>query len=72
VFENTALSLKAQLVANELYPGFARRIYMNPYRYSLHMLPKSMLVEVGTHLNTKREALNAAEALAEVLARAVR
>jgi stage II sporulation protein P len=71
VFENTALSLKAQLAANELYPGFARRVYMNPYRYSLHMLPKSMLVEVGNHRSTKREALNAAEALAEVLARVV-
>jgi stage II sporulation protein P len=71
VFENTALALKAQLAANELFPGFTRRIYMNPYRYSLHMLPKSMLVEVGSQFNTKREALNAAEALAEVLARVV-
>jgi stage II sporulation protein P len=72
VFENTALALKAQLAANELFPGFTRRIYMNPYRYSLHMLPKSMLVEVGSQYNTKREALNAAEALAEVLARVVK
>jgi stage II sporulation protein P len=65
--ENLSLSLQMQLTANELYPNFARRIYIKPYRYSLHMLPKSMLVEVGANTNTLQEAKNAMEPLAEIL-----
>jgi stage II sporulation protein P len=60
-----------QLSANERYPGFARKVYLKPYRYSLHMLPKTLLVEVGAQNNTKQEALNAMEPLAEILAKVV-
>ncbi|WP_058486899.1 stage II sporulation protein P [Defluviitalea phaphyphila] len=66
--ENLAFSLKMQLKANELYPGFARKLYIKPYRYSLHMLPKSLLVEVGANTNTFEEAKNAMEPLAKILA----
>ncbi|MDR1914230.1 MAG: stage II sporulation protein P, partial [Clostridiales bacterium] len=65
---NLALSLSAQLTANSLYPNFTRKIYLNAYRYSLNMLPKSMLLEVGAQTNTKEEALNAMDPLAYVLA----
>lgn len=65
--DNLALSLQLQLISNELYPGFARNIYIKPYRYSLHMLPKSMLVEVGANTNTLEEAINAMEPLAEII-----
>ena len=68
VKDNMALSFDMQLTANKLYPGFTRKIYINAYRYSLHMLPKSMLVEVGAQTNTKEEALNAMEPLADILA----
>ena len=66
---NLSLSLKAQLTANGLYPSFTRKIYLNAYRYSLNMLPKSMLVEVGAQTNTKEEALNAMGPLAAILSR---
>lgn len=68
---NLALSFNMQLAANKLYPGFARKIYLKGYRFSLHMLPKSMLVEVGANTNTKEEAFNAVEPLADIIANVV-
>ena len=65
---NLALSLKMQIIANKLYPKLNRKIYINAYRYSLNMLPKSLLIEVGAQTNTKQEALNAIDLLAEILA----
>lgn len=65
---NLALSFNMQLNANSLYPGITRKVYLNAYRYSLHMMPKSMLVELGAQTNTKEEAFNAAEILADVIA----
>ena len=50
-------------------PDFARKIYLNAYRFSLHMLPRSTLVEVGAQTNTKEEALRAMKPLAEILAK---
>jgi len=69
---NLAFSFNAQLVANSLFPDFTRRIYLCAYRYSLNMLPKSMLIEVGAQTNTKEEAFNAMGPLAEVLARVLK
>lgn len=69
--DNLALSFNMQLTANTLYPGFTRKVYLNAYRYSLHMMPKSMLIEVGAQTNTKQEAFNSAELIAEIIARVV-
>lgn len=66
--ENLALSFNFQLTANTLYPNFTRKIYLNAYRYSLHMLPKSTLIEVGAQTNSKEEAMNAAYPLAKIIA----
>ena len=65
--DNMAFSFQMQLKANELYPGLTRKIYIKPYRYSLHMKPKSLLVEVGAQTNTVEEAYNAMEPLAHIL-----
>lgn len=65
--ENLALSFNLQLTANSLYPGFTRKIYLNAYRYSLHMLPKSALIEIGAQTNTKEEAFNAVYPLAKII-----
>lgn len=64
---NLALSFNMKKTADELYPKLSRKIYLNAYRYSLHMKPKSMLVEVGAQTNTKQEIYNAIDLLAEVL-----
>lgn len=68
---NLALSFNMQLAANSMYPGFTKKVYLNAYRYSLHMMPKSLFVEVGSQYNTKEEAVNSAEPLAEIIARVV-
>jgi len=65
---NLALSFRMQLYANAQYPGLMRKIYLKPYRYSLHMLPKSILVEIGAQNNTKQEAHNALIPLADIIA----
>ncbi len=66
--ENLAFSLQMKTAADSLYPNFSRKIYLNAYRFSLHMLPRSTLIEVGAQTNTKAEAKNAMEPLARVLA----
>lgn len=67
VEDNLALSLRAQMCANELYPGLTRKIYLNAYRYSLHLKPKSMLIELGAQTNTEAEVAASVDKLAEIL-----
>lgn len=65
--DNLAFSLQMQVVSSQLYPDFARKIYLKGYRYNLHFCPRSMLVEVGAQTNTLEEAMNAMEPLARIL-----
>lgn len=65
--DNLAFSFQLQLAAAEYYPGFSRFVYLKGYRYNLHYLPKSLLVEVGAQTNTYQEVLNAMDPLADVL-----
>lgn len=64
---NLALSFNMQMAANNMFPNFTRRIYLKPYRYINHLVPKSTLVEVGTQFTTMEEAWNAMEPLADVI-----
>ena len=66
--EPVAFSLQMKTSADRLFPDFSRKNYVAAYRYSLHMLPRSTLIEVGAQTNTKEEIRNAMELLAEVLA----
>lgn len=65
--DNLAFSLQMQLASESLYPGFVRHIYLRAYRYNLHLLPKSLLVEAGAQTNTVEEMMNAMEVLADTL-----
>ena len=65
--ENLSFSFQMQLATESMYPGFARKIYLKAYRYSLHMMPKSLLIEAGAQNNTIEEMKNAMELLANVL-----
>ena len=56
-----------QINAEENYPGFVRHIYLRAYRYNLHLMPKSLLVEAGAQTNTVEEMMNAMEVLADML-----
>ncbi len=65
--ENMSFAFQMQLKAEEYYPGVTRRIYLKGYRYNLHLLPKTLLVEVGAQNNTVEEEKNAMEPLAHML-----
>ena len=56
-----------QLASESMYPGFVRHIYLRAYRYNLHLLPKSLLIEAGAQTNTVEEMMNAMEVLSEIL-----
>ena len=65
--DNLAFSLQMQIASETLYPGFVRPIYLRGYRYNLHLMPKSLLIEAGAQTNTVGEMKNAMEVLAETL-----
>ena len=65
--DNLSFSLQMQLASESMYPGLARRIYLKGYRYSLHMMPKSLLIEAGAQTNTVQEMKNAMDLLANIL-----
>ena len=65
--DNLAFSFQAQVAANEYYPGITRKIYLRAYRYNMHVLPRTLLVELGAQTNTVEEIMNACEPLAHVI-----
>lgn len=65
--DNLAFSLRMQLEAEKMYPGFTRHIYLKAYRYNMHLMPKALLVEAGAQTNTVAEMMNAMEPLSEML-----
>ncbi|WP_069997932.1 stage II sporulation protein P [Cellulosilyticum sp. I15G10I2] len=69
--ENLAFSLQAQETAYKYYPDLMKKVYFKEYRYSLHMRPFSLLVEIGAQTNTGQEALNAAIPLANIIAKVI-
>ena len=66
--DNLAFSFKAQVLANEYYPGWTRKIYLRGFRYNMQYLPKSMLIELGAQTNTVEEIMNAIDPLAHIIA----
>lgn len=68
VQENLAFAFQMKLAAEEYYPGLTRKNYLKGYRYNMHYMPKSLLVELGAQTNTVDEAMRACEPLAQLLA----
>lgn len=67
VKENMAFSFQMHMTAASLYPKLTRRIYIKGPRYNLHLMPNSLLIEVGAQTNTVEEAKNAMIPLAKIL-----
>lgn len=67
--DNLSFSFQMQLDCETYYPGFTRNIYLRGYRYNLHLLPKSLLIEAGAQTNTVEEMRNAMEVLSDTLSR---
>ncbi|WP_310604305.1 stage II sporulation protein P [Anaerosporobacter sp.] len=64
---NLAFSLQVELQGMKEYPTLMKRIYLKNYRYNLHLLPRALLVELGSSNNTVEEARNAMIPFAKVL-----
>jgi len=64
---NLAFSFQMQKKAYEYYPGLTRKIYLKGYRYNMHLVPRSLLIELGAQNNTVEEAMNACYPLAHIL-----
>jgi len=71
LMDNMAFSFQMQMMSDYLFPGLNRRILLKEFRYSPHMLPRSLLVEVGNQNNTRQEAKNGMDLFARVLAQVV-
>lgn len=67
--DNLAMSLQMYLLGEEYHPGLLRKIYINAYRYCLHMKGRSMLIEAGAQTNTSTEVKNAMVPVADMLDR---
>ena len=65
--ENMAFALQIQERAEIAAHGLMRNIYLMAYRFNQHYLPRSMLLEAGTQLNTLEEEKNAMEVFAGIL-----
>lgn len=69
--ENLALSLRMFKESKKDYDGLFRKNYIKPYRYSTHMKPCSVLVEVGYETNTFAEVENSLAPLAHTFIKAI-
>lgn len=66
--ENLKLALKIQSKAETMYPGMTRPLDFGEFVYNMHVNTGSLLIEVGTDVNTLDEAVYTGELLGNVLA----
>ena len=65
--ENLKLALKIQQVTETVYPALARPLLLRSSKYNQDLSPGSILIEVGSEVNTIEEALYSAELLGNCL-----
>ncbi|WP_243111159.1 stage II sporulation protein P [Acutalibacter sp. 1XD8-33] len=68
---NLRLMLRVQQKAQELYPGLMRPMNFSNSKYNMNATHGSMLIEVGTEVNTAAEARYTGQLLGEILAEAL-
>lgn len=66
--DNLHLILRVQQKAAELYPELARPLNFSNSKYNMNATKGSMLIEVGTEVNTVSEAKYSGKMLGEILA----
>lgn len=64
---NLRMAVRLQKQISEDWPGLARPLYFAPFRYNMHMTHNSLLIEIGTEVNTLDEAQYTAMLLSESL-----
>ena len=68
---NKAFALLVKAVADRVYPGLIKDIYMGRGVYNQDLWPKSLLLECGTYTLEKERVLRSMDMMAEVLDRAL-
>lgn len=66
---NLRFALKLQRCAENMYPGMTRPLYFGDFAYNMPLCRGSLLIEVGTDVNTIDEAKLTGELLGNVLAK---
>ena len=66
---NLRFALKLQKCAEDMYPGMTRPLYFGDFAYNMPISRGSLLIEVGTDVNTVAEAQYTGELLGNVLAK---
>lgn len=67
--DNLHLALRVQQTAERLYPGLARPLDFSDSKYNMNATKGSLLVEVGTEVNTVSEARYSGKLIGEILAK---
>lgn len=65
--QNLRLALRVQQRLTEQFPGLARPLDFSDSKYNMNATPGSMLIEVGTEVNTVAEAKYSGKLLGEAL-----
>ncbi len=65
---NLRFALRLQKTAETLYPGMTRAMFFGPVKYNMNKTHSSLLIEVGTDMNTLSEAVLTGTLLGNALA----
>lgn len=68
---NKQFAAQIKAVADKLYPGLVKDIYMGKGSYNQDLMSQSVLLEFGTHKSEKNEVLASTAYMADVLNRAL-
>lgn len=62
---NDQFARRLKALADEEYPGLIKGIFYGKGVYNQHVAPHSLLLEFGTHVTTKEQAIASAQLFAE-------
>jgi len=65
--KNLSLALKLQNYCEKLFPGLTRPLNFSRVKYNENLTPGSLLIEIGSDVNTLQEAVNSGVMLGESL-----
>lgn len=67
--DNLTFALKLQDTCEKMYPGMTRPLYFGNFAYNMSVNNGSLLIEMGTDVNTLEEAVYTGKLLSNVLAK---
>ncbi len=64
---NLDFAKKMMAYANKIHPGIVKEIFMANGTYNQDLMPTALLIEAGTHLNSRKEAENGVALFADAI-----